>query len=146
MTIREHVGPRVLLVDDDPDRLRMDAFEIELYGWSVVTAGNPIEAIATMAEETIDLAILDYNMPIMNGCALAKRLRSSFPDLIIVLHSAALDIPRWEMNSVDAFISKADGLMAFLPRFAALWQQGIDRYPPDAPQTGSSFLEHGAQS
>lgn len=143
--IPEHFGPRVLLVDDDPGQLRMNALEIELYGWSVVTARGPIEAIATMAEETIDLAVLDYNMPIMNGCALAKRLRSSFPDLTIVLHSAASDIPRWEMTHVDAFISKDDGLMGFLPQFAALVQQGIE-CPPDAPQTGSSSLEHGAHS
>src|SRR3954466_1693796 len=89
-----------------PIDLRMDALEIELYGRSVVTARNPIEASATMAEETIDLAILDYNMPMMNGYPLARRLRSSCPDLTIGLHSAATDIPRWEMNSVDAFISK----------------------------------------
>ena len=146
MTIRERPGPKVLLVDDDPQQLRIGAFEMEAYGWSVVTAGSPIEAIAMMAEETVDLAILDYDMPMMNGCALAERLKSISPDLTIILHSGATNIPRCEMSRVDACISKDDGLTRFLPQLTELVEHRIGRYTPEAPKTGSSFLEHGAHS
>jgi CheY-like chemotaxis protein len=146
MTIRERPGSKVLLVDDDPQQLLMGAFEMEEYGWSVATARSPIEAIAMMAEETVDLAILDYNMPMMNGCALADRLKSISPDLTIILHCGATNIPRWEMSAVDACIPKDDGLTRFLPQLIELVQNPIGSYTPEVPETGSSVLERGAHS
>jgi len=142
MTNRERPGPKVLFVDDDPQQLRMAAFEMEAYGWSVATARSPIEAIAMMAEEAVDLAVLDYDMPMMNGCALAERLKSISSDLTIVLHSGATNIPRWEMSAVDACISKDDGLTRFLPQLTELVQHRLAGDAPEVPETGSSLLEH----
>src|SRR6201999_1986668 len=71
--------PKVLLVDDEVQQLQLRALVMESCGFSVVTAGGPTEAISTMAGGTIektDVAILDYNMPVMNGTTLAARLRS----------------------------------------------------------------------
>jgi CheY-like chemotaxis protein len=81
-------------------------------GVSVVTASGPIQAISILEEasDKIDVAILDYNMPIMNGCVLARRLRLLRPQLKIILYSGKMDIPLSEMSSVDVFIPKGDGM------------------------------------
>ena len=85
-------------------------------GFSVLTACGPVEAMSIIAAgtERIDVAVLDYCMPIMNGCVLADRLRSHCPELRIILHSGATDIPRRQMKSVDAFVPKSDGVATLI--------------------------------
>jgi CheY-like chemotaxis protein len=73
----------------------------------------------------IDLAILDYNMPVMNGCALAQRLRSIYPKLKTILHSGATDIPPSEMTSVDVLIHKGDGVAPLLDQIVKFARVGM---------------------
>jgi CheY-like chemotaxis protein len=102
----------VLLVDDEPPQLELRAQVLEMCGFCVLTPCGPVEAMALISgtTERIDVAILDYHMPIMNGCVLADLLRSHCPGLKVILHSGAVDIPRREIRSVDAFVPKSDGV------------------------------------
>ena len=134
--------PRVLLVDDDVQQLWLRAQVMKLCGFSVVTADCPIEAISLISEdviEKIDVAVLDYNMPVMNGCALADRLRSLCPELKIILYSGAINIPRGEMNSVDAFIPKDEGTAQLLAQIIEFAQVGRWPLPTQAPDMELSF-------
>jgi CheY-like chemotaxis protein len=117
--------PRILLVDDEAQGLWLRAQVMKLCGFPVVTADGPIEAISLMTEEAtekIDLAILDYDMPVMNGCDLADQLRSLSPRLKIILYSGASNIPDNEMTSVDAFVSKDEGTSRLLAQIVQLAQ------------------------
>jgi CheY-like chemotaxis protein len=109
---RRPVFARVLLVDDEVQQLAVRAHVMKASGLSVITACGPIEAIWILAGtmEEIDVAILDYDMPVMNGCILARRIRSICPWLKIILYSGAVYIPQSKMTSVDAFIPKGDGV------------------------------------
>ena len=99
----------MLLVDDEVTLLQSGAALVEESGFAVIVTHCPLEAISIMADTIeIDIAILDYHMPIMNGCVLADRLRSIHPELKTILYSGATDIPPSEMTNVDAFISKGD--------------------------------------
>jgi CheY-like chemotaxis protein len=78
--------PRILSVDDEIEPLKLRAQVIGMCGFAAITANGPLEAIEIMTARqrgTIDLVILDYNMPVMNGCALAQKLRSTRPELKI---------------------------------------------------------------
>jgi CheY-like chemotaxis protein len=124
---------RVLLVDDEVEHLRLRAYVMMRCGFSVITAGDALQAVALMEEETmekVDIAILDYHMPVMNGCMLADRLRSMRPELKIILNSGAIDIPQSEMTSVDVFISKADGTARLLAQVVEFAQAGSDASAP----------------
>jgi CheY-like chemotaxis protein len=116
--------PKVLLVDDEVQQLQLRATVMASYGFSVVTADGPTEAISTMAEdiEKTDVAILDYNMPVMNGSVLAARLRSMCPRLKIILHSGAIDIPQGEMTNVDAYVPKSDGIASLIAKVVQFTQ------------------------
>lgn len=126
MMIREpSSAPRILLVDDEIQQLWLRAQVMQLLGFPVLTADNPNDAIFIMAEETIDkidLVILDYEMPGMNGCDLADLLKVMRPELKIILYSGATDVPRNEMTSIDTFVSKADGITALITEVAELTQ------------------------
>jgi CheY-like chemotaxis protein len=111
----------LLLVDDAIEQLELRALVLKMSGFTVLTAGGPLEAISIMRQDpgdTVDIAILDYHMPVMNGCILADYLRSRYPDLKIILYSAALDIPENEMSSVDVFVSKSEGIAPLLERIS----------------------------
>ena len=108
--------PNVLLVDDEPRQLNLRAEILRVSGFSVMTAPGVMEAMSIIETRTqkIDVAVLDYQMPIMNGCALADLLRSRRPEVKIILHSGSDDIPRSEMTSVDVFIPKSNGVGALV--------------------------------
>jgi DNA-binding NarL/FixJ family response regulator len=112
ITPRSRVPTRVLLVDDDVQQLALRAKVMKVSGFSVITAHHPIAAISMLAEamEQIDIVILDYDMPVMDGCALASEIRSTRPELKIILYSGAVDIPKSKLTSVDAFIPKSGGV------------------------------------
>lgn len=112
MIAESRVPAGVLLVDDNPQHLELRAQVMKMSGFSVITAPGPIEAISIVAEATvaIEIAVVDYHMPIMNGCLLADRLKSMCPDMKIILHSGAVAVPETEMTSVDVFIPKSDGI------------------------------------
>ena len=133
---------KLLMVDDEPGLLKICAHVLRLSGFSVVTADGPLKALAMMmgkaAEKTdVGVAILDYNMPTMNGCALAEELRSMRPDLKIILHSGAFDIPPGELASVDVFVPKGGGVEPLIAEVARLAKSGPMTQP--APNDDSSW-------
>ena len=122
-------APGVLLVDDEVQPLQLRAQIMKLHGFFVLTADGPMKALALMAQtaiEKIQVAILDYNMPGMNGCVLAKRLRSAFPELKTILYSGALDIPSQEATSIDVVVSKADGIATLISQVMQFVQVSAD--------------------
>jgi CheY-like chemotaxis protein len=128
--ISERVSaPKILLVDDEAQPLELRARIMKLHGFSVLTADGPMKALAMMAQaaiEKIQVAIVDYNMPGMNGYVLAQRLRSTFPELKTILYSGAIDIPSKEMTSVDAVISKGDGIGTLISQVMQFVQVSVD--------------------
>jgi CheY-like chemotaxis protein len=60
--------------------------------------------------DAFEIAVIDYHMPIMNGCLLADRLKSMRPEMKIFLHSGAVVVPESEMTSIDVFVPKSDGI------------------------------------
>ena len=130
--------PKILLVDDEIQQLWLRAEVMRLRGFPVLTADNPDGAISLFAEKAsanIDLVVLDYNMPGMNGCDLADLLKVICPELRIILYSGASDIPRTEMTSIDVFVSKSDGMSTLIAEIARLTQTGPDPPVTTAPAT-----------
>lgn len=69
---------RVLCVDADAPTLTLRKTLLEAAGYSVLTAASGREALRIMDEKSdVDLVLLDYVMPGMNGDELAERLRRS---------------------------------------------------------------------
>ena len=73
----------ILLVEDEPQTLHVTTSMLEGFGYTVVAATTPGEAIHLACEYSgsIDLLMTDMVMPGMNGRDLAKDLISRRPDL-----------------------------------------------------------------
>jgi len=78
----------VLVVEDDPVHCKMIASLLDRWGYQVRTAADGVEALAVLEEKTaIQLAIVDWMMPRLDGIALCREIRRRFnePYLYVVL-------------------------------------------------------------
>ena len=71
---------KILLVDDDPDILEFLAYNFQLEGYEVNTAGDGKDAIEQAKATKPDLIIMDVMMPIMDGIEATNELRN-IPEL-----------------------------------------------------------------
>jgi CheY-like chemotaxis protein len=114
----------LLLVDDDTIQLELRAHVLKMLGFTVLTAASPVEAISLVAQPCrpqVTLAILDYEMPVMNGCILANYLRALYPELMIILHSGSVDIPETQLGNVSMFVPKGQGVARLLEQISGLF-------------------------
>lgn len=71
---------RILIVDDSPTIRRMVAVSLQgLDNVAFSEASNGLEAIEILARETINLMILDLNMPDMHGLEVLQFVRTHKP-------------------------------------------------------------------
>ena len=73
----------ILVVEDEPSILNMARMMLEAFGYRVLAASTPGEAmgLAQVHEGKIDLLIVDVIMPEMNGRDLARQVASLYPDM-----------------------------------------------------------------
>lgn len=68
---------KVLVVDDDPDDVKMISMILEPEGYDVITAENGEEALEKVESEGPDLILLDVMMPELDGFAACAKLKAS---------------------------------------------------------------------
>lgn len=68
-------APKILVVDDDPQWLRVVSLYLQKYAYQIATAQDGEEAIRKVAEEQPDVVIADINMPGLDGFELCRQLR-----------------------------------------------------------------------
>ncbi len=68
---------KILVIDDDEAINELVKVNLELFGYSVITAKNGIEGFALVKQELPDLVVLDVMMPEVDGFTVAKRIREN---------------------------------------------------------------------
>ena len=105
---------RVMVVDDTAHVRRMLRNMLDLDGFDVVVeAASGAEAVAKVDEVAIDVAVIDYKMPDLDGLATAAIIREGHPDLVMILYTAFVD-PELERRAAEVGVSlvlgKVEGL------------------------------------
>lgn len=70
------MAEKILVVDDDPNALRLIGYALQRQNYEIVVAQNGEEALAKAQSEKPDLIILDIMMPAMDGYEVLRRLRN----------------------------------------------------------------------
>jgi CheY-like chemotaxis protein len=97
----------ILCVDDDPSALKLRKLLLGAAGYSVLTAESGAEALEVLEKgANVDLALLDYTMPGMNGDELAAKLRHKHPGISLVAVSAVGQLPEEFLNNLDSRVQK----------------------------------------
>ncbi|MEH7385664.1 response regulator transcription factor [Bacillus sp. JJ1521] len=75
----------ILLVDDDPNILKLVRIHLAEQGYDVLEAKDGMAALDILKKKTCDLAVVDVMMPYMDGYTLTKEIRSLYNIPVILL-------------------------------------------------------------
>jgi DNA-binding NtrC family response regulator len=101
---------KVLVVDDDQGlRLSVKSALLSTGRFDVIEAFDGINALEKFKDSSVDIALLDVDMPRMNGLELLKQLKEQNPGLIVIMMTAYASIE----NAVQAV---KDGAYNFLSK------------------------------
>jgi len=85
------MAEKILIVDDEPDMLRLLSMIIkEKTSYEVATTNNPLEALEMAKKGGFDLLVADLKMPGLNGIELlesVKRFDEDIPTIIITAYA-----------------------------------------------------------
>jgi CheY-like chemotaxis protein len=101
---------KVLIVDDSKlARMVMaNAFRRLRPDWTLVETANADEALAAVSKDAIDIALIDFNMPGVDGLELVASIRNTHPAMPVAVVSA---------NVQNEIIARARELNAgFIPK------------------------------
>jgi DNA-binding NarL/FixJ family response regulator len=97
---------KLLWVDDSEDMLSLYKSIFEGLGFEVWATASPHGALDAICLSAIDLAILDYEMPELDGGRLALMIKGRHPQMPVILYSGSLCLPTMANDWVDAICSK----------------------------------------
>jgi two-component system, NtrC family, response regulator GlrR len=99
----------VLVVDDDPDLLKLLAMRLGAAGYGVQTAESGERSLAAIAVSRPDVVVTDLKMGGMDGLALFNAVQRTAPTLPVIILTAHGTIP-------DAVDATKRGVFGFLPK------------------------------
>ena len=104
---------KILVVDDDDMNLKMAEFilKTDMKNVEVLLADSGMKAIDALQREKVDLVLLDFQMPVMNGLKTLEiiRKREDMKDIKVIFLTAASDrdtVMKAGMMGVADYIKK----------------------------------------
>jgi CheY-like chemotaxis protein len=106
----------ILVVDDELGAIEVVATSLEDEGYRVLSAANGRHGLERLTEGAVDLAVIDFMMPLVDGAAMGRAMQEN---------PASRNIPIIMMSAVGETLvrERFDGYAAFLRkpfRIAAL--------------------------
>jgi len=102
-------GAHILVVDDDPDLLRLLSMRLSGAGYRVTATASAEEALVKIAMERPQLVLSDVQLPGKDGLALFDAIRVQHPSLPVILLTAHGTIP-------DAVEATSRGVFTYLTK------------------------------
>jgi len=133
-------GAHILVVDDDPDILRLLSMRLRARGFRVSQAASAEEGLTRIAVDPPRVVVSDVRLPGRDGLALFEEIRSTRPTLPVILLTAHGTIP-------DAVDATSRGVFGYLtkPFDSQLLLQKIDQaLQLSAPGCGAEAAAGGA--
>lgn len=100
--------PTLLCVDDDVQSLTVRKIMLEAFGFAVTTTHDPRQALRMHAAQHYDAALLDFQMPHMDGGELAKAMKVARPAVPVLILSGMPYLPEGTPQYYDRFFCKTE--------------------------------------
>ena len=113
---------KILIVDDDPDIVRLLATALREAGYTPLTTASAIEGLRALFNERPNLILLDIMMPGMDGWEMAARVRelSDVPLIMVTAKDSEVDKLRGFNLGIDDYVTKPFSLMELNARIEAV--------------------------
>ncbi|MGQ9682666.1 MAG: response regulator [Anaerolineae bacterium] len=126
---------RVLIVDDDPDALRLVSYAFQAEGFQVSTASGGAEALALLRDSRPDLVVLDVMMPDMSGIEVCQHIRANrhtarLPVLMLSARGQVADRISGLKAGADDYLPKPADTSELIARAEALIARANSAPPP----------------
>ncbi len=102
-------GARILVIDDNPEARELLKVVLEEKGYSIMEAENGEQALDVMSKTLVHMAIVDLDMPRMNGIEFSKRAKAAnpaFPIIMVTAYSQFYSPAEILASGIDAFLQK----------------------------------------
>ena len=115
---------RILVVDDEPQLRHVIQLILDLEGYETLNARGGAEGLRVLAQQPVDLVVLDLLMPEVDGWEVLRQLKSQGrADAIPVILLTAKDQPidkmlGWKVFGVTDYVTKPFDKSDFLERVA----------------------------
>ena len=147
--------PRVVIADDDPVYCQLMEKQIGRWGYQTVVVKNGFEAKQlALAEPNTTLAILDWQMPSMDGLEACRQIRKhrSESDIYILIVSSndlAHNLDEVKNAGADDLVTKGSSLIELKSRLDSAYQRQLARRvdthtDDDSTLSGKTNAIHGA--
>ena len=126
----------ILVVDDDPQLVRLVRANLTAGGYRVLTAMNAHSALELVNMEMPDMIILDIMLPEMDGYELCRRIRE-FSDMPIIMLTAKVedtDKVRGLKLGADDYLTKPFSVQELLARIEAVLRRSRSPEDVNAPR------------
>lgn len=95
----------ILCVDDCEQDLSVLKFTLTTNGYRVLTAPDGVEALRIFSENPVDLALVDFSLPQMNGDQLASKLKQIASHVPVILMGDPQKM-NGQTHAADALVAK----------------------------------------
>jgi|SRR6185312_1324309 len=99
--------PTLVWIDDYQPGLGLYKELYEELGYRVFTASRGVDGLRILAARSADAVIVDYEMPEMDGGAVARSIKQRWPSMPVIMFSGCSAVPTDMADIVDAFCDKA---------------------------------------
>jgi CheY-like chemotaxis protein len=118
-----HSNATILCVDDEENPLALRTLVLQKAGYRVLSAKSAAQALKILSSNKVDLVLSDQLMPGKTGTELAREIKTSNPNLPVILISGVNEIPP-DASYADLFISKVEGPVAMCEKIASVLSGG----------------------
>src|ERR1700730_5429872 len=95
----------LLCIHRNPGQLRL----LKQNGYEVRTRGSASDALQLLMSQSVDAVVLDYELSLLQGAAVAAEMKKVKPQVPIVMLTDQLELTGGTLKSVDAVVTKSDG-------------------------------------
>jgi CheY-like chemotaxis protein len=105
------VTPTILVVEDNPDNMKLFAWTLEDEGFAFESVGRAEDALAILEDRPFDLVLMDISLPGMDGKEATRRLRSHprfarLPIIAVTAHAIKGEDEAILASGVSAMVTK----------------------------------------
>lgn len=122
--------PKILVIEDNDQNIYLVTFILEKHGYQVIQARDGRKGIELAKQVQPDLILLDIQLPVMDGYAVARELRSNpalaeVPIVAVTSYAMAGDRERILAAGCTGYIEKPIDPETFIAE--------VEHYLPDRP-------------
>ena len=96
----------ILCIHRNPAQLRL----LKENGYELVTARTGHDGLRLFMSRPVDAIVLEYHLGLLDGSVIAARIKQVRPTVPIVMLIDHLELPDGALKSVDALVTKSDGV------------------------------------